>query len=95
LKRFLIGRGTTNQRLDWGGSTTDVIAFVGPGFWFVFFSRRSWEDLLLDVVVKAGATAGGGATGGRIGAAGKTPDRGYVSYFSEDGIIKVGTPGSL
>jgi hypothetical protein len=66
------------------------------GGWLVvgvcFVSRRSWEDLLLDVG-RAEARARGGAAGGRIGAAGKTPDRGYVSYFSGTASSRPGVRG--
>lgn len=94
MKRFRIGRGTTNQRLDWEDSTADVIEFVGRDFAFAFVDRGRiccWtSSSKLELSWRRG-----GRRGGRIGAAGKTPNRGYVSYLSGHGIMKAGSSWSL
>lgn len=82
MKRYWMGRGTANQRLDWGGSTADAIAFEGLMLLDVFFFPQCW---LVVGVWRFGATLVWSWAGGRIGAAGKTPDRGYVHVWSGTG----------
>jgi hypothetical protein len=77
-----MGRGTANQRLDWGGSTADAIAFEVVMLLDVFFFPLCW---LIVGVWRFGATLVWSWAGGRIGAAGKTPDRGYVHVWSGTG----------